>query len=157
MTSNLRNIVTNVIPFNDEAMPDLTRRDFLKLTTTALLTASGLLGLGGLLRFLDYRSEPAPKMEFDLGPAADYPAGSRTILADVPAVLLHTPNGFSALSLVCTHLGCTVEQKADGFTCPCHGSRYDEAGAVLRGPAQKPLRPLRVENAASGHLILHLD
>jgi len=35
-------------------MPDASRRDFLKLATTALLTASGLLGLAGLIRFLDF-------------------------------------------------------------------------------------------------------
>ncbi len=138
-------------------MSDINRRDFLKLTTTALLTASGLLGLGGLFRFLAYQSEPPTKTEFDLGPAADYPSGSRTLVADVPAVLLHTQSGFRALSLVCTHLGCTVAGKADGFTCPCHGSRFDADGRVLRGPAQKPLRSLRVETAASGHLILHRD
>jgi len=138
-------------------MPDLTRRDFLKITTTALLAASGLLGLGGLLRFLAYEGVPDARMEFDLGPASAYPPGSRTLLVQVPALLLHTGQGFSALSLVCTHLGCTVEQAPDGFDCPCHGSHYDRAGAVLRGPAQKPLRALRIENAPDGHLILHLD
>ena len=138
-------------------MSDLTRRDFIKITTTALLTASGLLGLGGLLRFLDYESEPAPKTTFDLGPASAYAPGSRTILAEVPAVLFHTTTGFSALSLICTHLGCTVQRQADGFTCPCHGSRYDQNGAILRGPAQKPLRALRVEIAPAGHLILYTD
>ncbi len=138
-------------------MSDISRRDFLKLTTTALLTASGLLGLGGLLHFLDYQSEPTPRTEFDLGPATDYPIGSRTLLAGAPAVLFHTKKGFSALSLVCTHLGCTVEGNPDGFTCACHGSEYDEVGAVLRGPAQKPLRFLGVETASNGHLILHTD
>jgi cytochrome b6-f complex iron-sulfur subunit len=98
-------------------MPEITRRDFLKLTTAGLLTASGLLGLGGLLRFLGYQSEPPPKDDFELGPAANFPVGSRIVLADIPAVLLHTDSGFSALSLVCTHLGCTVEQKTDGWIC----------------------------------------
>jgi len=138
-------------------MSEINRRDFLKIATTTLLTGSGLLALGGLLRFLDYESGPAPRTTFDLGPALDYAGKPQTLLAQVPAVLFDTPQGFRALSLVCTHLGCTVEPKADGFACPCHGSRYDPAGAVLRGPAQKPLRPLRVETAANGHLILHTD
>ena len=138
-------------------MPNPTRRDFLKLTTTALLTASGLLGLGGLFRFLDYQTEPPPKTEFDIGPASKYPLDSRTLLPGVPAVLIHNAAGFSALSLVCTHLGCTIEQNADGFACPCHGSRYNADGLVQRGPALKSLHPLRIEITKEETLILHTD
>ncbi len=138
-------------------MSEINRRDFLKIATTTLLTVSGALGIDALLRFLDYQTEPPVKTEFDLGPAANYPIGSRSLVPDVPALLIHTQNGFSALSLVCTHLGCTVEQKDDGFACPCHGSLYNASGNVLRGPAQKPLRVLRVEVNSAGNLILHTD
>jgi cytochrome b6-f complex iron-sulfur subunit len=140
-------------------MPEPSRRDFLKLTTTTLLTLSGLLGLAGLIRFLDFQSEPAPQTEFDVGLASNYPPGSQTVIPDVPALLIHNNDAFTALSLVCTHLGCTVWQDTDGkgLTCPCHGSRYDEKGNVVQGPAQKPLKPLRVETTTDGHLILHTD
>jgi Rieske Fe-S protein len=70
---------------------------------------------------------------------------------------LHTNEGFFALSLVCTHLGCTVESKESGFTCPCHGSKYDAEGNVLNGPAQKKLNALRVEVTMDGNLILYTD
>lgn len=138
-------------------MQNLSRRDFLKIITTTSLTISGLLGLDALFRFLNYQTQPAPQTEFDLGPAANFPVGSKTLLANIPAFLLHTENGFDALSLICTHLGCTVEQKPDGFTCPCHGSRYDTQGNVLRGPARKSLRALRVEQNPDGNLILYTD
>ncbi|XP_067011415.2 cytochrome b-c1 complex subunit Rieske, mitochondrial-like [Anabrus simplex] len=39
---------------------------------------------------------------------------------------------------VCTHLGCVPIPKAGdyhGFYCPCHGSHFDGAGRVRRGPA----------------------
>ncbi len=134
---------------------DISRRDFLKLANTALLAGSGLLGLDFLIRFLNTRLEAAPPVEFDLGPASKYPPGSHTLLTELPALLVHDRNGFSALSLVCTHLGCTLEDHADGFICPCHGSRFDAQGQVLRGPAQKPLRKLRVEVLPDGNLRLY--
>lgn len=39
---------------------------------------------------------------------------------------------------VCTHLGCIpLGQQGDfgGWFCPCHGSHYDTAGRVRKGPA----------------------
>lgn len=39
---------------------------------------------------------------------------------------------------VCTHLGCVPLGDAgdfDGWFCPCHGSHYDTAGRIRRGPA----------------------
>ena len=48
---------------------------------------------------------------------------------------------------VCTHLGCVPlgaaegENKGDygGYFCPCHGSHYDTAARIRRGPAPKNL------------------
>ena len=135
-------------------MSELSRCDFLKLARDGFLYLSGVLALGGFLRFLDFDPSPAPKTEFDLGPASDYPLDSRTLLSNPPAVLLHTETGFSALSLVCTHLGCNVESNADGFACPCHGSHFDKNGDVTHGPAEKRLNALRVEVTGEGNLKL---
>ena len=140
-----------------DSKPTPSRRDFLRLATTGLLSASGLVGLAQLLRFLDFESAAPPKTVFDVGAAAQYPAGSRTYLPDVPAMLLSSESGFKALSLVCTHLGCTVEEADGGFKCPCHGSRYDAGGNVERGPARLPLRQLRVETTAARRLLIHTD
>lgn len=138
-------------------MSEISRRDFLKLASAAVLTLSGLLGLDGLFRFLDTQTDPLPPTDFDLGPAGNYPPGSRTLLPDVPALLLHTQAGFSAISLVCTHLGCTVESKPEGFACPCHGSRFDLQGNVTRGPAGKPLNSLRTGISSDGKLHLYTN
>ena len=43
---------------------------------------------------------------------------------------------------VCTHLGCVpIGEKGEygGWFCPCHGSHYDTAGRVRKGPAPKNL------------------
>src|SRR5450759_5197047 len=133
-------------------MSAISRRDFLKLASSAILTASGLLGLGGLLRFLDTQTDAVPPTDFDLGPASNYASGSRTLRPEIPAVVFRTTGGFTAMSLVCTHLGCTVESKPEGFTCPCHGSRFDLQGKVLRGPAGKPLNSLRTGITSDGKL-----
>lgn len=138
-------------------MGRLNRRDFLKIITNTLIWLSGALGLGGLLRYLDYQVYPSPPQDFDLGSESNFPLGSRTVLPEVPAILLHTANGYSAISLTCTHLGCTVEQEVDGYACPCHGSRFGENGQVERGPAKDPLPSFRVEITDDGNLVLYVN
>jgi ubiquinol-cytochrome c reductase iron-sulfur subunit len=43
---------------------------------------------------------------------------------------------------VCTHLGCVPLGQSgdyDGWFCPCHGSHYDTAGRIRKGPAPENL------------------
>jgi ubiquinol-cytochrome c reductase iron-sulfur subunit len=43
---------------------------------------------------------------------------------------------------ICTHLGCIPlahQGEYDGWFCPCHGSQYDTAGRIRKGPAPKNL------------------
>ncbi|MCW2621103.1 MAG: ferredoxin [Frankiales bacterium] len=52
-----------------------------------------------------------------------------------------------AVSAVCTHAGCTVRSAGAELHCPCHGSQFNATtGAVLHGPAERPLAvvPVRV-------------
>jgi len=86
---------------------------------------------------------------------ASKPAGDRSLvlgLRDEPTYLIVSVSDDKkvlepfALNAECSHLGCIVpwnefEQK---FECPCHGSRYDALGNVLRGPAPYGLALARV-------------
>jgi Rieske Fe-S protein len=138
-------------------MTKLSRRDFLKLSIDALLGLGGLIGIAGLVRFFSYEPDPGRPTEFDLGDASAFPDGSRTLRPDIPAAIYNRGGEFSACSLICTHLGCTIEADGeDAFLCPCHGSRYDRDGKVLAGPAQSPLPKLRVERLPDNTLRLHM-
>ena len=70
------------------------------------------------------------------------PVGGGKIF-DSQLVVVTQPSAgqFKAFSAVCTHMGCTVSQIANGrIDCPCHGSEYSITdGTVLAGPAPKPL------------------
>ncbi|MEU7134896.1 FAD-dependent oxidoreductase [Streptomyces sp. NPDC046261] len=63
------------------------------------------------------------------------------------AVYRHDDGTLRAVSARCTHLGCLVAFNATERTweCPCHGSRFDTDGAVLQGPAIRPLDGRTVE------------
>ncbi|MFP4298018.1 MAG: FAD-dependent oxidoreductase [Spirulinaceae cyanobacterium] len=67
-----------------------------------------------------------------------YGAGDRVYLAQ---------DNQKALSLTCTHQGCTVQRQENGeFICPCHGARYNRQGEVVSGPAKRDLARFEIQN-----------
>ena len=119
-----------------------------------MLALSGVLGLGGVFRFLSFQTEVAAPTTFDLGPAENYPPGSRTFVSEAQAFILHTAVGYEALSAICPHLGCSVTAANEEFNCPCHGSRFDLDGTYKQGPANNHLRKLSVAVGGNGRLTL---
>jgi len=54
--------------------------------------------------------------------------------------------GLVALYKVCVHLGCLYAwvDSTVRFECPCHGSKYQEDGTYIEGPAPRDLDRFRV-------------
>lgn len=63
--------------------------------------------------------------------------------------LRHSSSGFSALSGVCTHMGCILQWNGGDrtFDCPCHGGRFAENGqtSAMSAVAYRPLPTLQTK------------
>ena len=48
-----------------------------------------------------------------------------------------TVGGDLVLTRICPHNQCpiNINEKGDGFICPCHASKFDKCGNCLEGPA----------------------
>lgn len=123
------------------------RRTFIALVTLSAFastaqscdTASNSQGTGGLQAIGDASSVKDP------GSVLTGRLGNQPV-----AVVRDAKSGeLGAVSLVCTHAGCTVnwQESVQQFSCPCHNSVFSATGAVLKGPATEPLKsyPVKVE------------
>ncbi|HEY2281128.1 MAG TPA: Rieske (2Fe-2S) protein [Streptosporangiaceae bacterium] len=91
-----------------------------------------------------------------LGTTSEIPVGGGKIFTSEKVVVTQPTAGqFKGFSAICTHMGCTVDQVADGtIDCPCHGSKYSITDAhVVHGPAPKPL-PVKNIKVANGKITL---
>jgi len=125
----------------DDQTRKIQRRELLTLGSTAGLVGLAAAASGGALyRYLmPVVSYGIPK-KFKI-PITDLPdVGDDLVFAEQKVVLRRrSKTEVAAISLVCTHLGCTVNVVETGFLCPCHGSQYDQDGLVVGGPAPKTL------------------
>jgi cytochrome b6-f complex iron-sulfur subunit len=130
------------------------RRTFLK---TGLATAGACYAVALGYPLYQYLADAARKSEAEsavkevvLKDVDKLPAPSALMFkfAGRPALLIrHADNTWTALSAVCTHLGCTVQfdPGKDLITCACHGGVYNPAtGANISGPPPKPLMQFHV-------------
>jgi Rieske Fe-S protein len=122
------------------------RREFL-VGCAACAIATGIAGCTAV--------NPAPLVEADaqntvpiagkLGVPGDQ---IKVQLPDAAELVLvwRTPQGYGGASIVCTHRGSQVHFNPEAGTldCPSHGSRFDQEGKVIHGPAAKPLQAYRV-------------
>ncbi|MEV6069141.1 Rieske (2Fe-2S) protein [Nocardia sp. NPDC052001] len=79
-----------------------------------------------------------------LARTSDIPVGSGVIIGNT-VVTQPNPGNFIGLSVICTHLGCAVNDISGGtVNCPCHGSKFNLDGSVAAGPATRALDPREV-------------
>ena len=70
------------------------------------------------------------------------PVGGGIVLREQRIAIIRAKHNISVFSLVCPHLGCTLNLTEKIFECPCHGSQFDSSGKLLKGPANKNLNTL---------------
>ncbi len=130
------------------------RRELLTMGSAfAVMGIGGLAAGGALLKYMLPVVSYGTPQKF-LVPVEDLPdVGDELIFDDMKVVLRRmSEEKVAAISLVCTHLGCTVNRVETGFQCPCHGSQYDTDGLVVGGPAPKTLPWLEIKSVPGGQL-----
>ncbi|MCF8381913.1 MAG: ubiquinol-cytochrome c reductase iron-sulfur subunit [Bacteroidales bacterium] len=95
----------------------------------------------------------------DAGGVEDFPINSVTADRVNRYFLIRLEDGgFLALSIICSHLGCSVlwNKEKEQFLCPCHSSAFDKFGDVMNSPAPRALDyfPVIIE---SGKVLVDLS
>jgi cytochrome b6-f complex iron-sulfur subunit len=135
---------------------DVSRRDFLN---QIILGALGITGLGSVAITYQYLSPNVlfePAAQFRAGTPDLYPMHSVTYLQEQQVYIVRMPEGFYAVSAVCTHLGCVTQWKSEVemIACPCHGSKFKPDGTKIEGPAPRPLPHFAISLTADGELLV---
>jgi Rieske Fe-S protein len=148
-----------------DASPDRDRRSVLKLLTGALAALAGALATvpvlgsalspltkpksdgGGFFRAMALSDLPenVPRRVELVSTVID---GWTRAVGVVGAVwLLKGSDGsVTALSSVCPHSGCSINQKTKTtYGCPCHDSTFQFDGKPTEGPSPRAMDPLEVQ------------
>jgi ubiquinol-cytochrome c reductase iron-sulfur subunit len=121
--------------------------DVLALSTTELDV--GAIAVGSAIK-TTWRKQPVFVRHLNADEIAAANATPLGDLRDPQTLAERTKPGKEAFLItlgVCTHLGCVplgaaegeVQGDYDGYFCPCHGSHYDTAGRIRKGPAPSNL------------------
>ncbi len=134
----------------------LDRRDFLNAIATAALAVAGVGAAVVTVEYLSPNVLFEPPTSFRIGVPENYAMDSVTYFPEQQVYIVRIPAGFSALSAICTHLGCITQwnPSLDLIACPCHGSRFAKDGAVEHGPAPRPLEHFAMRIMPDGTLMV---
>jgi cytochrome b6-f complex iron-sulfur subunit len=130
---------TPVRPTLEESGDAVTRRRLLSWLSGFGLFGSLIITVFSNLIFIEPRATYGQPNRFSIGRPDDFPSGARVSLDERRVCIVRDGDKIAAISTTCTHLGCIVAVSETGFSCPCHGSRYDQDGNVTGGPAPRAL------------------
>ena len=120
------------------------RRDFLGLASLGAAIAALLFATIGMLRLPKAAVLSSPSRKFRVTLPDTLAEGTAYVPPGRSVALFRDGKGVYAISTTCTHLGCIVRPGAEGFECPCHGSRFALDGSVVKGPAPRALPWVKV-------------
>jgi cytochrome b6-f complex iron-sulfur subunit len=126
------------------------RRDVLGLASLWSAVSALAFAFLGAMRLPNAAIVAAPSKSFGVTLPESLPEGEAFIPANRAVAIFRDGEGVYAISTICTHLGCVVKPGAEGFECPCHGSRFRPDGTVAKGPAPLPLPWLKVKAVTGG-------
>ncbi len=130
------------------------RRDFLGLAAMWSAASALIFAVVGMARLPKAAVLPSPSRKFRVNLPESLAPGTALVPPGRSVAIFRDEGGVYAVSTICTHLGCIVKKEADGFHCPCHGSRFAQDGTVTRGPAPKRLACLSVKKQGAGIYIV---
>ena len=140
----------------EEDKDKISRRKFLgKVALGGAISAGALAVLGALREVIPPMARENKK--FTIGRFYDFPLNSFFLISSHNVFIYRDYEGVRAISAVCTHLGCVLEATEVGFQCPCHGSRFNDRGRVLSGPAPSSLAYFKVDLAPDGQLLVDMS
>jgi cytochrome b6-f complex iron-sulfur subunit len=147
----------------DDTSPLLTRRAWLGLAWGAFSAASAAaLAATGRFMFPNVLNEPPQQFkagfpnEYGMGVDERWKEKFGVWIVRTPEDIDQHVSGFYALSVTCTHLGCTPNYLSaeSKFKCPCHGSGFRTTGVNFEGPAPRPLERVRIVLAEDGQILV---
>ena len=129
----------------------VSRRGLIKyvlLAFSALATAGGVLTPIIAYLWPPKQASAAGGGRVQIAATEDLPVGKGEVYSvnNKPVIVIHTAEGYRALSAICTHLGCILfwNGQREVIACPCHEAYFSTNGAVISGPPTSALEEYRL-------------
>jgi cytochrome b6-f complex iron-sulfur subunit len=161
-------------------LADVTRRQFLLIMGTLGALGATVFGTAEVLKFMfpGANNEEPLAFKVNVDPAS-ITVGNPLQITAKRVSIVRDDSGYYAVYLICTHLGCTpnytttvtqgtgvsdsiAQQRgergsagiANGWACPCHGSRYFIDSTNFYGPAPRPMDWVDLQFSTDGSLVV---